>query len=185
MVGRLKSQVLRNQRVIKYGIVGVVGIMINLAAMAGLLHFFPPQSWVPSALANVLSTVINFLLHNMWTFSDRRHQGASMIRGFVLYVLACGVGIFLTTVCYVQFIRLASHLAIANTHLGKTFTPLVCQCAAIFLGAAINYVFNKQFTWPQSQENQPAASAQTGEAQPREAQTGEAPTGEALSGARR
>jgi len=164
IAGRLKTQVVRNARVIKYGIVGVVGILINLAAMAVLLRRFPAQSWVPSALANVLSTVVNFLLHNMWTFSDRRHQGASMIRGFVLYVLACGVGIFLTTVCYVQFVRLAGHLAIANTHLGKTLTPLACQCAAIFLGAAINYVLNKQFTWPQSQENQPAASAQTEEA---------------------
>jgi putative flippase GtrA len=159
MVARLKTQVVRNARVIKYGIVGVLGVLINLGAMAVLLRFYSPQSWVPSAIANVLSTIVNFSLHNMWTFSDRQHQGMRMVRGFVFYVLMCAVGIFISTVSYVQLIHIAGRLAILTTHLGKSLAPLACQSVAIVLGAAINYVLNKKFTWPQTQENLPAQTA--------------------------
>jgi len=163
MAARLKTQVVRNARVIKYGIVGLLGVLINLAAMAVLLRFFSPQSWVPSAIANVLSTVVNFTLHNMWTFSDRQHQGMRMIRGFVFYVLMSAVGIFLSTVFYVQLIRIGGHLAAFGTHLGRSLIPLACQSVAIVFGAAINYVLNKKFTWPQTQENLPAGTTSQAE----------------------
>lgn len=170
IVGRLRTQVVRNQRILKYGVVGVVGTVLNLAVLAGMLRFFPPQSWLPAAVANVFSTVVNFLLHNLWTFSDRAHQGMRMLRGFVVYVLMCGVGIFISTYGYVQLVRVAGHMGMMNTHLMKSLVPLGCQFVAIFFGAAINYGLNKQFTWPQANGGQSDVAA---------------PQAEALSSARR
>jgi len=93
LTGWLHSQMRRNSRFIKYGIVGCVGIAANLSTMALLLTFTSQRGWIPSTLANIVSTVGNFFLHNLWTFSDRQHQGMRLVRGFVYFALMSGEGL--------------------------------------------------------------------------------------------
>ena len=95
--GWLKSQVLRNTRFIKYGIVGCIGIVANLATMALFVTLSSQRGWVPSAIANVVSTVGNFILHNVWTFSDRAHRGIHMVRGFIYFAIMSAAGIGIST----------------------------------------------------------------------------------------
>jgi putative flippase GtrA len=161
--GWLKSQILLNVRVIKYGLVGCAGILVNLGAMTFLFTVSSQRGWVPSAVANIISTVNNFVLHNLWTFSDRRHQGLRLVRGFLSFALMSAVGICITTAGYVGFTRIAARLAITNSHLIGLGVVLSCQFAAILLGASFSFALNRQFTWARTKPSSPADSTQVQE----------------------
>ena len=117
IAGWFKSRILLNVSVIKYGVVGCTGILINLGTMALLFTNSSERGWVQSGLANIVSTVGNFVLHNLWTFSDQQHQGLRLIRVFLSFVFMSAVGICVTTAAYVGFTRIAVHLTIMNFHL--------------------------------------------------------------------
>jgi putative flippase GtrA len=145
-----KKKALLNTRMLKYGIVGCSGIVINLATMAIFLTVGFGPGWVPSAVASGVSTSCNFIFHNRWTFSDRQHQGLRLVRGFLSFAVISVMGIFITTEFYVNFIHVVSRLPIINPHLGKLGIPLTCQFAAILLGACMSYLLNGAFTWPRA-----------------------------------
>jgi putative flippase GtrA len=145
IVGWVREQILSNARVVKYGIVGCVGVGVNLGTMALLLTVTSQRGWVPSTVANIASTVINFALHNVWTFSDRQHQGVRLVRGFAFFAVTSLLSIGVTTGAYLGFTRLAAHLATANAHTGIR-VALACQFVAILLGASVSYTLNREFT---------------------------------------
>jgi putative flippase GtrA len=150
MILWIKSRLLLNGRMLKYGIVGFSGIAVNLGTMALFLTIGLGRGWVPSAVASVVSTSGNFIFHNCWTFSDRQHQGMRLVRGFLSFALVSTIGIFVTTEFYLNFTRTASHFAIVTSHLGKLGIPLTCQFVAILLGACASYLLNGAFTWPRT-----------------------------------
>lgn len=152
-----------DSRMLKYGIVGCIGIAVNLATMALLLTIGFGRGWAPSALASVASTTGNFIFHNRWTFSDRQHQGLRMVRGFVSFALVSTIGVFITTELYLAFTRFASHMPILTSRLGKLGVPLSCQFAAILLGACMSYLLNGAFTWPRAQSRSGAEIVQVQE----------------------
>jgi len=148
-----KGKCLPSARILKYGVVGCAGIVANLGTMALFLTLGFGRSWVPSAIASVVSTSGNFILHNCWTFSDRQHQGLRLVRGFLSFVLISLMTITITTAFYVGFTNIATHLTILNSHPGKLSVPLTCQFVAILLAAGTSYLLNGKFTWPRAQSN--------------------------------
>jgi putative flippase GtrA len=163
MIFWIKRLLLLKGRLLKYVIVGCSGIAVNLGTMALFLSTGFGRGWVPSAIASVVSTSGNFIFHNCWTFADRQHQGMRLLRGFLSFALISTIGIFITTEFYVSFTRVASHLAILNSHLGKLGIPLTCQFAAILLGACMSYLLNGAVTWPRVQPQPSADVAQVTE----------------------
>lgn len=149
-----KRQILLNTRMLKYGVVGCVGIAVNLGTMALLLAVASRRGWMPSAIANVVSTLGNFFLHNLWTFSDRQHQGSRLVRGILSFALVSAVSICVTTAAYVAFVQIALHLTIMHSDPAGLRIPLACQLVAIPLGAAVSYILNREFTWPSAQGEQ-------------------------------
>jgi putative flippase GtrA len=158
----LQSQIVRNARVIKYGIVGCAGILTNLGTMALIFKTSSQPGWAPSAIASIVSTVSNFVLHNLWTFSDRQHQGLRLVRGFLSFALMSVLSIAVTTTAYIGFSRVAANLTITNSRSGSLAIVLPCQFAAILFGASLSYALNRAYTWPPPQET-PADTSQVQE----------------------
>jgi putative flippase GtrA len=144
----LKSQVVFDICMLKYGLVGCAGIAVNLGAMAGLLIIGFNRGWIASAFATVLSTISNFFLHNQWTFSDGRHKRLAFVRGFISFAFVSAVGMSITATLYVVFTRGVAHLSFLNFQANSLFIPLSCQLIAVLVAACTTYLLNRQFTWP-------------------------------------
>ena len=71
-------RVLLSARVVRYGIVGCAGTAVNLLTLAVLLTAGLQRGWIPSAMASIVATSANFILHNLWTFSDRATPGPTI-----------------------------------------------------------------------------------------------------------
>ncbi len=78
-------------RFILFALVGAVGLLAHLAVLDAALRlglaFAPAQ-----ALATACAIVGNFLFNNSLTFRDRRLRGARLLRGLVIFSVACSVG---------------------------------------------------------------------------------------------
>ena len=65
----------RLKRLVKFGLVGVAGVAVNLAVFEILFRVGQIQFTVANALGIVVSIFTNFLLNDMWTWGDRVKGG--------------------------------------------------------------------------------------------------------------
>ena len=79
-------------RFFSFALVGLLGVGVHLAVLAGLrqatgMTFEPEQ-----AVATVVAMMFNFQLNNAITYRDQRLRGPRLWRGLLLFMLVCGVG---------------------------------------------------------------------------------------------
>lgn len=61
-------------RIVRYALVGGVGIPVNLLALAVFLHLMGDRLFpLASACSFEVSTTINFVLNQLFTYSDQKH----------------------------------------------------------------------------------------------------------------
>jgi dolichol-phosphate mannosyltransferase len=79
-------------RFIFFAIVGTIGLAVHLIVLSlalGLAESFRAAQ----IIATFVAMTSNFLLNNELTYRDRRLKGFAMVRGFILFCLACSVGV--------------------------------------------------------------------------------------------
>jgi dolichol-phosphate mannosyltransferase len=132
----------RHRRFLKFGTVGAVGVVVNLAVLTlgkEILFAAIPSPRVSLnlslALAILVSTLGNFTGNRHWTWLDRRqhHLDKSLLLQFSQYALACWVGIALQ-VLFTNILVLFLHYLPANL-------------AAIALAGVFNYLVNDAWTF--------------------------------------
>ncbi len=135
---------------VKYGIVGLSGIGVNLLVMAVILHQTTLRDWRASLVASIVSTMSNYTWNNFWTFRHRAHGGLTFFRRYVTYLAVSLLGLAVTTIIY----AVSSH-ALGSTLQRRQIASMVpisglllCQLVAILAGTLFNYVLNRTFTWP-------------------------------------
>lgn len=64
---------LLDRRIVRYALVGALGIPINNLALAFFLLLTGDLYWLALPLAFEVSTTVNFLLNQRFTYSDQRH----------------------------------------------------------------------------------------------------------------
>jgi dolichol-phosphate mannosyltransferase len=136
VIGRL----LRH-RVVKFGVVGASGTVVNVAVLYVAQEFvfrsIEPASHrlnVSLAPAIFFATITNFLLNRAWTWLDRRaHVSTPILVQFGQYAIACWLGIAL------QFAL--THVFARNMHY------LAANVLAILIASVANFVVNDHWTF--------------------------------------
>jgi len=141
---------------VKYGITGIIGIFVNLFGQyfatevlnlkgGGIVY----QSYFKPSIAVVfgfeLSVLSNYILNNLWTFSEFKMTGLyENIFGFLKFNLISVIGL----VIQLSVWRLA--LEIFQTNFPEFFPNYATYFSNLFgilLATAGNYFLNKNFTW--------------------------------------
>jgi putative flippase GtrA len=156
--GSLFVRLARSSRFVKFALVGVSGVFVNL----GMLYVFADRlDWpelVSSAAAIEVSILWNFLLNNAFTFRDRNAGAkAGFVERLVRYNLVAlvGLGLQLAT-----FAALTAWVVRAEGLAEPGLYRYPAQLAGIALGMAWNFLTNFFWTWRQRPADaQPAAPA--------------------------
>jgi len=133
---------------VKFAIVGTSGVVVNLGVMAAMLHFTPYQDWRASAISTLAATLSNYMLNNFWTFRDRAHSGMTLISRYIYYLLACLLGLAVTTASFAGATWMVAQMPSLKTGLRWHSALLLCQLIAILAGTLSNYRLNRAITWP-------------------------------------
>jgi dolichol-phosphate mannosyltransferase len=123
---------------IKFAVVGVSGVVVNLAVFTLLLHA-GLNKYLASPLAIETSILCNFLLNNYWTFRSRRTADRVRIRGLkfnIVSFIALGIS-------YTTFVVL--------TILFPKIAPQVHQTLGIAPAMLVNYFLNSYWTFRQAE----------------------------------
>ena len=162
-------------RFVKFALVGLSGVFVNLGTLALLVVIDVHQS-LASALAIQVSILSNFVVHEWWTFRDRRHashlwrrvlsfQGVSMVGAalqWVTFIIVCLMFFRWTegAVAFDSFLQTlpAEHLDAAiwvvryPPSLGHQI--YVAQLVGIGCSTTWNFAANVLWTW-RKQESHP------------------------------
>ncbi len=123
-------------KVVRFGLVGLSGILVNMGLLYALTEVAGLYYLVSAAIAIELSIVNNFVWNDVWTFKSARNlrfgrriqrilsfqavsMGGLIINMGVLYILADIAGVYY----------------------------LVANLVGIFVAFAWNYVVNRRYTW--------------------------------------
>ena len=120
---------------IRYCLVGLVGMLVNIGAYLLLNRYFQIPLQVASLIAIETSIVSNFLLNNYWTFKTRP-QKLSMIRRLLNFHIAAGISGLLFY--YLFFLLLTTVLGIND---------VLSILLATTTGTISNYTINSLWTW--------------------------------------
>jgi dolichol-phosphate mannosyltransferase len=121
-------------RLIMFGAVGALGLLVHLAILNLLLNGFGLAFTVAQASAVLLTIAFNFSLNNRFTYRDRRLRGLAALRGLASFYLVCGLG------------------AVANIGVGELIYSnehrwWLAGIAGAAIGAVWNYAASSFLTW--------------------------------------
>jgi putative flippase GtrA len=131
-------------RLARFALVGLSGVIANLAALhlfAGVLGI---HEVVASALAIETSIVTNFLLNDAFTFRDRRALGAGALRRLWRYhavTLAGGV----VQLATFALVAVALERTLGRDELGSLRS--LAQGVGIATAFGVNYLGSLRFAW--------------------------------------
>lgn len=123
---------------IKFGIVGISGVLVNLGCFSLFLQM-GMNKFLASPVAIELSIISNFLFNNYWTFGDRNTRDGMRVRGLkfnLVSFVALGVS-------YGTFVVLSL--------VSPEGSPQAHQLAGIIPAMLINYLLNSYWTFGQEE----------------------------------
>jgi putative flippase GtrA len=126
----------RFARPLRFGLVGLSGVVVNSAVLWALVRGLRVPVLLGSAIATETAILSNFLLNDRWTFGGARErslvQRLLRFNGVALGGLAITAGVLAALASYTRL-----HLLLANL-------------LAIGGATAWNYVVNSRWTWSRS-----------------------------------
>ena len=121
-------------RFVSFSIVGGSGIAVHLLIVAlffRILGFgFTPSQTIAAGVA----MTSNFFLNNMLTYRDMRLAGWRWIKGWITFVVVCGLGVI-------------ANVGVASYLFQRETGWLLSALAGIVVGSVWNYAVSSVFTW--------------------------------------
>ena len=124
----------RFQRPLRFGVVGVVGASVNSALLYTFITWGRLDPIVAGAVATELAILCNFTLNDIWTFSGHPYRRSWPERALRYNVIALG-----GLVVSVTTLGLLIHLA--------GMRPMIANIFALMSSFVVNYTANKRFTF--------------------------------------
>ncbi len=118
----------------KYSLVGVSGVFINLGLYLFLTRYYEISEVVAPLIAIESALISNFFLNNFWTFGKRITQSRIRVK-FVKFHLVSG------------FSALINYSAFLTLFLVFGLYDILANLIGIGLAAIVNYLINSNWTW--------------------------------------
>ena len=119
---------------IKYSLVGVSGVFVNLGLYLFLTRYYEISEVVAPLIAIESALISNFILNNFWTFGKRIKQSRIRVK-FIKFHLVSGLSALIN---YSVFLIL---------FLVFGFFDILANLIGIALAAIVNYLINSNWTW--------------------------------------
>jgi putative flippase GtrA len=153
LIGTHIQRLLR-RRIVRYALVGGIGIPINLFALAVFKHLFTERLYVLAVVASFeVSTTINFVLNQTFTYSEQRHlQGWDWPKRALKAQAASSSGLLLQVLLSLTF------------KYGLHMNGYVAQVLGITIVFFYNFVVSNRLVFrpaPTSSASAPTSSAPT------------------------
>lgn len=142
---RLKT-ILKN-RIFKFAVVGGIGALVQLLTLQLWRQFFPFQ--LAFFLGVECAVLSNFILNNIWTFSDRRLKAIQIPGKFLQFNLTSGGSILIQQVVAFlgeRFIGLFPLFTLPIVAIGVD-TGMMFAVAGILIGMFWNFFAYNRFIW--------------------------------------
>jgi dolichol-phosphate mannosyltransferase len=130
----VKIQSKRLEELIKFGIVGGSGVLVNMGLLFILTRYLSVRLEIASAIAIEVSILSNFFLNNLWTFKKRDTHVPFWSR-LLRYHLVTGLA---GVVNYLVLLLLVKTLG---------WHDMLSNLIGIAIGTIINYTLNSLWTW--------------------------------------
>ena len=124
-------------RMIKFGLVGLSGVVISLGTVWILYSIFGENFDLSQAIATFFGMTWNYFLNNLFTFKDRRLTGWGILGGLLSFYAVCSVGA-LANVGAAGYFFHQEHWAWG-----------VASISGILVGMVWNYAVSSRITWGQ------------------------------------
>jgi dolichol-phosphate mannosyltransferase len=138
LLSYLKRSVL-SPRLIKFGIVGASGVVVNVGALYLFTEFARIPYFVASVIAIELSILSNFTVNLLWTWRDRSKEG-TLWTTIVRYHIGAGATAFLGN--YLILIALTEFFGMHY---------MISNLIGIAVGTFSNYLINDLWTFKKKQ----------------------------------
>jgi len=140
-------------RYCRFNLVGAMGMVVQLAALAAINRCVPGHYLYATAAAIELALLHNFVWHERWTWRDR---GAGGRAGRLLrFHLANGL------------LSIAVNLALMRALVGRMHWPyLAANVAAIAAGSVINFFLGDLLVFRRARGRDATPACETGSAKP-------------------
>jgi putative flippase GtrA len=119
-------------QLVRFGLVGGVGFVVNLAVYALLVHALGVQYLAASVVAWLVAVANNFVLNRQWTFDARTDRAHRQAGRFLLVSLAAEICSLLLLKIFVEDAGLAK---------------VAAQALAVALATPLNFLGNKLWSF--------------------------------------
>jgi dolichol-phosphate mannosyltransferase len=124
-------------RFLAFGLVGLTGLVVYLAALNGLLAGAGLSFDAAQVLAAVVAMTWNFTVNNSFTYRDRRLTGTNWLRGLLSFYAVCSIGAI-------------ANVGVASWVYGNDPIWWLAGAAGALMGAVFNYAVTASVTWRRS-----------------------------------
>ena len=121
-------------RFFSFALVGALGIVVHLSALALLRQMTVLSFEADQAIATVVAMMFNFQLNNAITYRDQKLRGPRLWRGLLLFMIVCGFGA-------------VANVGIAQVLYERHATWTVAGGIGAMIGVVWNYAVSATLVW--------------------------------------
>jgi dolichol-phosphate mannosyltransferase len=121
-------------RFVTFSLVGALGVLVHFAVLMPLYRGLGVGFATSQTVATLVAMMSNFLLNNILTYRDAQLRGWGLVKGWISFSLACGVGAI-------------ANVGVAEFLFRRDTFWITSALSGIIVGAVWNYVVTAVYTW--------------------------------------